>query len=454
MKSSFMKKVLITPLVILFLVILPACGTLTFQVETPTIAPPTAPPPTNTPQPTATETLAPTATIAPTATPSPTMAPTSTEAIDIGNIHMVDESNGWAIGKLVGGSSDMILSTQDGGQTWNDVTPPHAFDQIGPDNKSAIGYFLNTNQAWVFYYNSDTSLLGSNSALVWATTDGGQTWTASQPLDLANLQMAFFKPSDINFADNQHGWILVHVDAGMMHDYVVLFATTDGSQTWKTVVDPTKTSLPQSFYKNGMTFINANTGWIAGDLAGLQPGVFFYKTTDGGQTWENQTLPAPPSSPDAYTSQSNACSAFPPQFVDANTGYMWVKCSDLSASTPKATAWAYKTTDGGSNWTPLPALPKAIGSMFFYNNTNGWFLGATSTDPTQAAYNISHSSDGGQTWQEMTTLNWNGQMDFVSDQVGWVVATTGTGTNIEKALVKTSDGGKYWQQIKPVVIVH
>ena len=450
-------KLLITPLVILFLTALSACGTLTLAVETPTAVPTTVQPPTDTPQPTATQTISPTATATQIPTATTTAAPISSEPVDIGTIHMVDEFNGWGIGKLIGGSSDMILTTQDGGQTWDNVTPPHVFDAIGPNNKSAIAYFMNNSQAWVIYFNSDQSPLGSTSAVVWETGDGGQTWTASQPLDIANLQMAFFKPSDIYFSDSQHGWIMVHLDAGMMHDYVAVFSTSDGGQTWKMVVDPSQNgtdTLPQSFYKNGMTFLNADTGWIAGDFAGTKPGVFFYKTTDGGKTWANQDLPAPASTPDALTSESDACSSYPPQFVDANTGYMLVKCTNLSGSTPTNTAWTYKTTDGGINWTPLPALPKGIGSMFFLNNTTGWFLGATSTDPTQAVYSISRTTDGGQTWTMLIQPNWNGSMDFISDQVGWITATSGTSQNLEKALVTTTDGGKSWKQLQPVVILH
>ena len=440
---------------LILVILLPACGVAGVEIVTPTAITPTEALATASPVPTATPTIAPTETPTQTATNVPTIALNSTSTVDISFIHMIDGSNGWGIGKSLGGSSDMILTTLDGAKTWTNVTPSHAFDSIGPNNKSAIGYFSGTNNAWVFYFNTDMTLLGSTSAVVWRTTDGGQTWSSGQSLDQTNLQGAFFKPSDIDFSDGQHGWIMIHLDAGMMHDYVTIYATGDGGQTWNRVVDPSNTdqnALPQSFYKNGMVFLDANTGWIAGDYGGTMAGVFFYKTTDGGKTWSNQSLPAPTSMPDAFTSQNDACSAYPPQFMDANTGFMWVKCSDFSSSIPKATAWAYETTNDGIDWTALTALPKGIGSLFFLNSTTGWFMGATSTDPTQAQYDISRTTDGGKTWTELIKPNWSGTMDFISGQVGWIIATAGSDQTLAKALVQTTNGGSTWLQINPVVL--
>ena len=49
-----------------------------------------------------------------------------------------------------------------------------------------------------------------------------------------------------------------------------LFQTSDGGATWLSVYnnDPTRpdssNSLPLSGIKNGMTFLDANTGWVTG----------------------------------------------------------------------------------------------------------------------------------------------------------------------------------------------
>ena len=475
MKLIFSRKLWMTSLAILTLSLLSACGALSVQVVTPTTESVTLPAVTSTP-----ETPAPTQLAAPTKTPAPTQtaahtetpastqtaahtetptvgvtpttppvkSPTSTDAVTIEYIKMKDANTGWAIGKLIGGTRDMVLSTQDGGKTWTNITPPHAFDAIGPDNKSAIAYFSDTGNAWVFFYNKDMTPLGTTSAVIWSTTDCGQTWKASHALDLANIQMAYFKPSDISFSDNQHGWVMVHLDAGMMHDYITIFATSDGGQTWKEVVDPTGQSLPQSCYKNGMVFLDANTGWVAGDCGGVMSGVYFYKTTDGGKTWTNQTLPAPAAAPNAFTNQADACGSYPPEFIDAKVGFMSVKCSNLSASTPTTTTWPYITSNGGMTWTALPALSDPVGTLSFLDDKTGWFLGASSTDASQATHALFQTTDGGKTWKQFTKLSWSGQLDFISAQAGWVVASDGNNL----ALVQTTNGGTTWQEIKPVVV--
>ena len=453
MKRIISHHLWITSLAILALSLLSACGALSIQVVTPTDVPVVIPVITTTP-----ETLAATQTLAPANTPTtgaipatPTgSAPAVSGAVIIENIKMKDANTGWAVGKLNGGTSDLILTTQDGAKTWTNITPPHAFDVIGPDNKSAIADFTTTGNAWVFFFNSDQTPPGSSAVVIWSTTDGGQTWKSSQALNIANINMAFFKPSDISFSDAQHGWVLIHLDAGMMHDYITIFTTADGGSTWKEVVDPSgpTQTLPQSCYKSGMVFLDANTGWVAGDCGGVQSGVYFYKTTDGGLTWTNQTLPGPAAAPNAFTDQNDACGSYPPQFIDAKTGFISVKCANLSGSTPTTTTWPYVTTDGGVTWSALPPIADPVGTFFFLDAQTGWALGASNTDASLATHTIYQTLNGGKTWKALIQPSWVGQMDFFSALAGWVIASDGSSL----ALVQTVDGGITWKEIKPVVV--
>jgi photosystem II stability/assembly factor-like uncharacterized protein len=454
MKRNISRMIWMSISSLLVLAMLSACGVLNLTIitATPQFAPPgsntqTVGDLTTTPAASATEFFTPT--IAP--SPTSTAIPIASKAVTIERIKMNDANTGWAIGQVSNFTSDLILTTQDGGKTWLDVTPAHTFDSIGTDKKSAIGYFTATGNAWVFYYNQDQTPLAAGTAIIWSTADNGQTWTASQPLDLANVQMAFFNPAYLDFVDNQHGWVMAHLDVGMMHDYVTVFSTSDGGQSWTEVVDPSASgdnNLYQSCYKTGgMVFVNANTGWVTGDCGGVLPGVYFYKTTDGGKTWTNQALPAPHGAPNAFSDQNSVCSSLAPQFIDANNGFVGIKCTDLSKTTPVTTTWTYSTTDGGSHWySTSPALPEPTGPLFFLDDKTGWFLGATSTDSTQAQYAIIQTTDSGTTWKKLTTLSWTGEMDFVSAQVGWVVASDGSSL----ALVQTTNGGTTWQQLNPV----
>jgi photosystem II stability/assembly factor-like uncharacterized protein len=57
-------------------------------------------------------------------------------------------------------------------------------------------------------------------------------------------------------------------------------------------------------------------------------------------------------------------------------------------------------------------------------------------------------SDGsGNAWNYVHDVNWLGDLNFVDQQHGWVVAISGN----EKALVYTEDSGKDWKILHPVI---
>jgi photosystem II stability/assembly factor-like uncharacterized protein len=452
-------------------------------------SPAAVPAPTAAPQilPSATA-VAPTATVAPsptskpadTAAPSPTLPPPTPTAgttaqaseantpvapagpsivhlsagspISMTTIHMLDANIGWGTGHTATDPNSHILQTADGGKTWRDVTPPQPLVQL--DQYQAVGtdaaaFFLDAQQAWVaFGYGSGAPLSPSETIVVWATHDGGKSWTPSAPLDTASL--AQYWPSNVVFVDNRTGWLMAHVGAGMSHDYVVMYATQDGGANWKEVVDPMAMpdtgSLAMSCQKSGIVFVDAKNGWVTGDCGGVVPGSpYLYQTTDGGVTWTFKALPAPADVPDLYNRQQyNACGVGAPVFVSANQGMLPVNC--LLENQQKR-GWLYVTADGGKTWTPRP-LPATYGVMDFLDANVGWWAGNDAAyDPT-VARQLYSTQDGGQTWTLVKqTLTWGGQLDFITNQTGWAVATTLEDT----ALVQTSDGGKKWNLLTPQI---
>src|SRR5439155_934772 len=67
--------------------------------------------------------------------------------------------------------------------------------------------------------------------VVWRTVDGGKTWASSSLEDA----QAIDGPGRANFADAQHGWVLLGTGAGAGSFGVRLYRTTDGGQTWALV---------------------------------------------------------------------------------------------------------------------------------------------------------------------------------------------------------------------------
>jgi photosystem II stability/assembly factor-like uncharacterized protein len=404
---------------------------------------------------------APTSTVAPTAVPEPTNtreAPTllpatetplppppvftgpvlsrfeSGQSVTITSIRMQDAVNGWAIGGW-GEGSDHVLITADGGQTWRDVTPPEPAPTEG--NLAALGYFLETRTAWVLYHGQNEMAIPTTVA-VWRTRDGGQTWQSSLPLDIQGLNEIFW-PSDLVFADEQNGWLMAHVGAGMSHDYVALFRTQDGGQSWTRLIDPYGDSEIQICQKTGLVFPSAQNGWLTGDCGGVMAGAFLFQTTDGGQSWQPVTLPDPADAPRLLSdSSSGFCGTQSPVFTSPQAGKLIVRCMDTTQDPYVTQFYLYTTSDGGATWVPASS---PAGTLAFEAGDTGWALGR----------DLFHTTDGGQTWTKVKTVNWDGQFSFVSDTLGWAVARAETDTGTRIALVQTTDGGKTWTIIHPVI---
>jgi photosystem II stability/assembly factor-like uncharacterized protein len=419
-------------------------GATTQVVGTPTLPFPTSTgtatsePTLTSPPPAATATNPPTTTPVETLSPTPTHLPSGAttlpplqagQAVTVTFIDMIDSSVGWAIGDEAD-PGDHVLRTQDGGSTWQDVTPPEPAPGADQSQKAALGTFMSAETGWVTYFQSD-SLAPQEPPVVWITHDRGSSWEASQPFGQGLLEELYL-PSDLKFLDAQNGWLLAHLGAGMNHDYFALFHSTDGGKSWETLIDPFQGEL-QSCSKTGIVFADAQMGWLTGDCHAVAPGVFLYKTEDGGRTWNTQEIPVPSdAAADLFNLPYIGCGTYDPIFIPPNNIILNLRCDNFESSTTDY--YVYRTTDGGENWS-VESFPGD--SLLFSTSEVGWALGR----------DIYQSTDGGQTWDKVASVNWNGQFDFVNEQLGWAVARA----DGQIALVKTEDGGSRWEELKPVI---
>ncbi|MCK4489584.1 MAG: hypothetical protein KAU23_04955, partial [Anaerolineales bacterium] len=88
--------------------------------------------------------------------------------ITLHKIQMIDHLIGWSIA-VSDTDIEHILRTEDGGYTWQDVTPPQPLADMGT-KLTVNGAFWNEEIAWASYNGSD---------LIWATRNGGVTWQAA-----------------------------------------------------------------------------------------------------------------------------------------------------------------------------------------------------------------------------------------------------------------------------------
>jgi photosystem II stability/assembly factor-like uncharacterized protein len=184
--------------------------------------------------------------------------------------------------------------------------------------------------------------------------------------------------------------------------------TTDAGLTWAPVTQPSSTN----YTLQSIEFVDANTGWVIVNFLTV-PGGNIFKTTNGGVTWDQQTI---------GTTDSLAAL----DMVDANVGYITLNSSNRPI---------YKTTNGGMNWTPVttPFLGQ-IRSVRAVD-ANLVYLGIGS-----GTNRVGKSIDGGVTWQQIALPATADvvSLDFSDANTGYVA---GQSLN---ALFKTTDGGATW----------
>jgi photosystem II stability/assembly factor-like uncharacterized protein len=328
-----------------------------------------------------------------------------------------------------------VLRTADGGETFRDVSPAWTQPDSPEASLAATGFFWDMQLGWVVYTASGPDRPISLPPTVWYTQDGGREWRQGGELPL-NGGEGYFEHLILTFSDPGHGWLLAHVDAGMSHDYVDLFHTTDGGATWERVMDPFSKDSPQACAKTGMDFADEVYGWLTKDCGGVIDGVSLDTSTDGGVTWLNQQLPPPEGAPGFFS--SHVCGAYDPILFSKQSGVLGVRCFQMADYNQHAD-YVYFTQDGGATWE---TQPYPGGELFFLDEKEGWAF----------ARKIHHTADGGENWAHIMTTQWDGQFSFVDALHGWAVArkTNEDGTQVS-ALVRTVNGGGRWSLLEPVL---
>jgi photosystem II stability/assembly factor-like uncharacterized protein len=425
-----MKTRIFATLLIVFFVLAGCTPVATPTVQFPTVQPPTStlPADTATPvPPTMVPTVAPTA--AATATPEPTV---ETRPVSLTRIHMADAQKGYAIGGQ-DGRSNQFLRTTDGGKSWIDMTPVQdMLNGSNPDWDLTSGFYGAQN-IWLMLTPID--LTKPDTAVVMYSTDGGSTFAFSDPLDLTGLNESFMVGT-IRFVDENNGWLLAHVGAGMNHDYIAIYKTVDGGASWQKVFDPTSPNDVgiQSCSKNDMFFVDQNTGFLTGTCNGVAAGVLLFKTTDGGSTWQKEDLPEPKDKAGLFADQNVSCATDSPQLDSTGRFHLAVTCKDFTTENAQPVAYSYTSGADGS-W----ASKSYPGGALVY--LDGSKAAAASPDWYTTV-------DDGQTWtagskQPLPVL----QMEQASDGTLFALAQQDTSTT----LFTSTDAGQNWTALQPGV---
>lgn len=295
------------------------------------------------------------------------------------------------------------LITQDGGESWNKLSPQTIkFESVA---------FTNVSLGWVV----------KQAAELWKTTDGGD-WTFVSNIgdDRETLNYSM----QIKFVDELNGWIL---------DLDSLWHTADGGQTWSQHEFP---YLVASFFFHG------NAVWVV-SLHAPERNNAIFRSRDGGLTWDEIEVP------DTMSRSFDSLDKEDLFFVDEQRGWL------INAR------GVYRTDDCGNSWEKqrLPKRQIQIKSLCFLNEQEGWAAGWRVLNERESEFDaiLLHTTNGGGTWQQVDVgvkQTFFDKVYFGDAQNGWLVAKEageGEDSFIQNAnIYRTRDGGVTWRKVLSV----
>ena len=364
---------------------------------------------------------------------------------DLYSVCFINDSTGWAVGVTNADStptlsdSNIIIKTTDGGQTW--IRKGENLSQ----NPMLVGFLT------VDFTDANNGFIGGgeygsgNGWQLYRTTDGGESWFSVLNIAkrIAKTNEQFYNSyggiRDIYFKDANNGYFVYGTNTYFMG----IMVTTDGGENWTN-----KYSHTEQYDLFSIFVTNAGKGWAVGANGQI------FTTEDDGTTWSQQLSGGTisPSFEDLYDMQfvSDSVGWAVGQRGDylsgqslilktTNSGKIW-KTQYCSSGDPlksvyflnKNIGWAdaFKTTDGGANWSLNTSDINNISSIFFIDQDTGWASG------NEYSPGIFKSTDGGQTWSEKSSTNCS-SIYFTDINNGWAVGANGT-------ILKSTDKGETW----------
>jgi photosystem II stability/assembly factor-like uncharacterized protein len=221
------------------------------------------------------------------------------------------------------------------------------------------------------------------------TADGGNSWKF-QPFPTADFYDEAFKD----------GEVLNETNAVIAGANGTVIRTMDKGATWNNVTLPIPTASIHA-----MHFINENVGFMTG-YTFFPLTKYFFKTGDGGISWQVQPLDIGFGTPWTYD-------IF---FLNATTGFAWAENN------------FYKTIDGGTTWTlqTYPTGPESNPAriMMMKQASDGTLI----ISANNSLGEFYKSTDLGNTWSEIVGLSAASEIYITNpyfDIVGTKIVTVG-----------------------------
>jgi photosystem II stability/assembly factor-like uncharacterized protein len=374
--------------------------------------------------------------------PPTASGPQSTAPIWLDSLQMTSPSTGWALRwtqnpAVANGGYLAPARTVDGARTWTSVTPPAIRALLATPGATVVLQAFDGERAWLAVTAAATDGSPTHLTDVFATVNGGRTWTTSAPLKVSGYTVF------LSFAGPEHGWLLMANGVAMGQEPVQLYRTGDAGLRWSLAARTPKagtesTGLPAGCDKAALAFATASVGYIS-NACNLLSGALLV-SRDGGVHWAPQTLPVP------ATSCGDGCQVSGPQFVGP-TAFLVI---DRAPEAP----YFLVSPDLGVTWRSEP-LPSGAGEdprVQFFSPLSGMLVSA---GPQGAIGHVFYTTaDGGQTWTAVPQGRFFTQLgtsfDFVTARTGfaWAAGADAQGSS-PPAMYQTTDSGRTWTAFTP-----
>jgi photosystem II stability/assembly factor-like uncharacterized protein len=330
------------------------------------------------------------------------------------------------------GTGAALAKTSDGGMTWQRLPIPAFYLTSLRFIDERAGWaagFVNRENPQILCRQAAPAGVQPCKGVVLRTQDGGQHWETVLGIPSDGIQPI----QQIQAVDGQRAWVL-WLDKPTCQTVCLSYLqrTTDGGQTWTTLLHATIAS---------MRFASATRGWVALEDSPGPGTVEVRETSDGGTTWQSRL----------QTSTGSAA-----RLDAATTSRAWFLTVDTTTcSASQCVKYVlFRTDDGGLTWLNL-GNPKDfttncsgghLAGLLFASAGRGWLglsLGAGGAPIGPGG--ILKSEDGGRTWRCATTPP---NIDVVSAADPFHVWAAGEDRLTQStALFTTEDAGATWQAL-------
>lgn len=339
------------------------------------------------------------------------------------------------LGVVVGDKKDAQRYTTDGGQTWLKSTPIN--DNFFRDQRSV--HWLNS---------TDVISLGEGNEFwgvvtpIYKSTDGGKNWAKKTQYPQNNydrVRDAYFKNSLEGIAVGNNGFSFAYITR-----------TTDGGETWNA------SFLTYSFG------LKALAGF-GNKLIALGTGAHILSSDDFGSSWQlyRQFTPTPVYAIQFVGSKGYALTrysdfyfsedAYGDEWIYRSSPPMWESVAmqfldEYTGFILKENRHIVKTTDGGQSWRTVldPVAFNArnrVGGISFPTNQIGYAWMSLNDYPE---YYVYKTTDGGESWFQVKSLNGPG---YISGNMAFFDENTGVIAGPQRWMMRTTNGGIDWDTV-------